>query len=86
MPLPAAAWPNSIVFTWPRPLVPDAIGRPYFVMEYVAGMPITTYCDRRKLSTRQRLELFISVCEGVRHAHQKAIIHRDLKPSTSSTI
>jgi serine/threonine protein kinase/Tfp pilus assembly protein PilF len=56
-------------------------GRPYFVMEYVAGMPITTYCDRHKLSTRQRLELFISVCEGVQHAHQKAIIHRDLKPS-----
>ena len=56
-------------------------GRPYFVMEYVAGMPITTYCDRRKLNTRQRLELFISVCEGVQHAHQKAIIHRDLKPS-----
>src|SRR3984893_6678859 len=43
-------------------------GRPYFVMEYVAGMPITTYCDRHKLSTRQRLELFISVCEGVQHA------------------
>jgi non-specific serine/threonine protein kinase/serine/threonine-protein kinase len=60
-------------------------GRPYFVMEYVAGMPITTYCDRRKLSTRQRLELFISVCEGVQHAHQKAIIHRDLKPSTFSS-
>ena len=44
-------------------------------------MPITAYCDRRKLNTRQRLELFISVCEGVQHAHQKAIIHRDLKPS-----
>jgi serine/threonine protein kinase len=58
-----------------------AEGRPYFVMEYVAGMPITTYCDRHKLNTRQRLELFISVCEGVQHAHQKAIIHRDLKPS-----
>lgn len=56
-------------------------GRPYFVMEYVAGTPITTYCDRRKLTTRQRLELFIEVCEGVQHAHQKAIIHRDLKPS-----
>jgi non-specific serine/threonine protein kinase/serine/threonine-protein kinase len=56
-------------------------GRPYFVMEYVAGMPITEYCDRHKLNTRQRLELFISVCEGVQHAHQKAIIHRDLKPS-----
>jgi non-specific serine/threonine protein kinase/serine/threonine-protein kinase len=56
-------------------------GRPYFVMEYVAGTPITTYCDRHKLTTRQRLELFIQVCEGVQHAHQKAIIHRDLKPS-----
>src|ERR1700758_716016 len=56
-------------------------GRPYFVMEYVAGMPITDYCDKHKLTTRQRLELFIHVCEGVQHAHQKAIIHRDLKPS-----
>lgn len=58
-----------------------AEGRPYFVMEYVAGLPITDYCDRHKLSTRQRMELFILVCEGVQHAHQKAIIHRDLKPS-----
>jgi tetratricopeptide (TPR) repeat protein len=58
-----------------------AEGRPYFVMEYVAGLPITLYCDRHKLNTRQRLKLFISVCEGVQHAHQKAIIHRDLKPS-----
>ncbi|MGB8534807.1 MAG: tetratricopeptide repeat protein [Acidobacteriaceae bacterium] len=56
-------------------------GRPYFVMEYVAGLPITAYCDKHKLSTRERLELFILVCEGVQHAHQKAIIHRDLKPS-----
>ena len=56
-------------------------GRPYFVMEYVSGLPITTFCDRHKLNTRQRLELFIHVCEGVQHAHQKAIIHRDLKPS-----
>ncbi|HWE83308.1 MAG TPA: serine/threonine-protein kinase [Terracidiphilus sp.] len=56
-------------------------GRPYFVMEFVAGMPITTYCDKNKLTTRQRMELFIQVCEGVQHAHQKAIIHRDLKPS-----
>jgi serine/threonine protein kinase/tetratricopeptide (TPR) repeat protein len=56
-------------------------GRPYFVMEYVAGMPITAYCDKHKLTTRQRLELFIDVCEGVQHAHHKAIIHRDLKPS-----
>jgi non-specific serine/threonine protein kinase/serine/threonine-protein kinase len=56
-------------------------GRPYFVMEYVAGMPITDYCDKHKLTTRERLELFIRVCEGVQHAHQKAVIHRDLKPS-----
>jgi serine/threonine protein kinase len=56
-------------------------GRPYFVMEYVAGMPITLYCDRHKLNTRERLKLFVAVCEGVQHAHQKAIIHRDLKPS-----
>jgi eukaryotic-like serine/threonine-protein kinase len=56
-------------------------GRPYFVMEYVAGIPITDYCDKHKLTTRQRMELFIQVCEGVQHAHQKAIIHRDLKPS-----
>jgi len=56
-------------------------GRPYFVMEFVAGIPITTYCDKHKMTTRQRMELFIQVCEGVQHAHQKAIIHRDLKPS-----
>ncbi len=56
-------------------------GRPYFVMEYVAGVPITEHCDTNKLSTTARLELFTEVCEGVQHAHQKAIIHRDLKPS-----
>ena len=56
-------------------------GAPYFVMEYVAGVPITAYCDNHRLSTRERLELFMRVCEGVQHAHQKAIIHRDLKPS-----
>ncbi|MGC1298686.1 MAG: serine/threonine-protein kinase, partial [Alloacidobacterium sp.] len=56
-------------------------GRPYFVMEYVAGIPITDYCDQHKLTVRQRMELFVRVCEGVQHAHQKAIIHRDLKPS-----
>jgi serine/threonine protein kinase len=56
-------------------------GRPYFVMEYVAGISITAYCDKHKLTMRRRLELFIQVCEGVQHAHQKAIIHRDLKPS-----
>jgi len=56
-------------------------GAPYFVMEYVVGVPITTYCDNHRLSTRDRLDLFVRVCEGVQHAHQKAIIHRDLKPS-----
>jgi non-specific serine/threonine protein kinase/serine/threonine-protein kinase len=56
-------------------------GRPYFVMEYVSGLPITEYCDQHRLTMRQRMELFIPVCEGVQHAHQKAIIHRDLKPS-----
>ena len=56
-------------------------GQPYFVMEYVAGRPITEYCDAARLTLRQRLELFIAVCEGVQHAHLKAIIHRDLKPS-----
>ena len=56
-------------------------GNPYFVMEYVPGLPITQYCDQKKLKIRERLELFTRVCEGVQHAHQKAIIHRDLKPS-----
>jgi non-specific serine/threonine protein kinase/serine/threonine-protein kinase len=56
-------------------------GRPYFAMEYVKGVPITEHCDRQRLNTRLRLELFTQVCEGVQHAHQKGIIHRDLKPS-----
>ena len=58
-----------------------ADGQPYFVMEFVPGESITAYCDRHKLSIGERLELFIKVCEGVQHAHQKAIIHRDLKPA-----
>jgi len=57
------------------------LGRPFFVMEHVPGAPITEHCDRHKLTTSERLELFQLVCEGVQHAHQKAIIHRDLKPS-----
>jgi non-specific serine/threonine protein kinase/serine/threonine-protein kinase len=56
-------------------------GRPYFAMEYVRGESLTQYCDRQRLTTRERLELFLHVCEGVQHAHQKGIIHRDLKPS-----
>jgi serine/threonine protein kinase len=56
-------------------------GRPFFVMEYVPGLPITEYCDKHRLTMKERLELFRQVCDGVQHAHQKAIIHRDLKPS-----
>ncbi len=56
-------------------------GRPYFVMELVQGVRITHYCDAHKLSTEERLELFIQACHAVQHAHQKGIIHRDLKPS-----
>jgi serine/threonine protein kinase/tetratricopeptide (TPR) repeat protein len=55
--------------------------RPYFVMELVKGVPITRYCDERRLTPQQRLELFVPVCQAVQHAHQKGIIHRDLKPS-----
>ena len=58
-----------------------ASGRPYFVMELVKGVPITEYCDDNRLTTRERLELFVPVCQAVQHAHHKGIIHRDLKPS-----
>ncbi|MHB8974088.1 MAG: protein kinase domain-containing protein [Pirellulaceae bacterium] len=58
-----------------------AAGRPYFAMELVKGTPITEYCDRAQLSTRKRLALFVTLCHGVQHAHQKGVIHRDLKPS-----
>jgi len=56
-------------------------GRPYFVMEYVSGEPITSYCDRVRASIDERLSLYVEVCEGVQHAHHRGIVHRDLKPS-----
>jgi serine/threonine protein kinase/tetratricopeptide (TPR) repeat protein len=56
-------------------------GRPYFVMELIKGVPITKYCDELHLTLRERLELFVPVCEAIQHAHQKGIIHRDVKPS-----
>src|SRR5205823_9313090 len=59
----------------------DEAGRPYFAMELIKGVAITTYCDEAHRTPRQRLELFILVCHAVQHAHQKGVIHRDLKPS-----
>src|SRR5882762_8272580 len=56
-------------------------GRPFFVMELVRGIKITDYCDQNHLSTSERLELFIQVCQAIQHAHQKGVIHRDIKPS-----
>src|ERR1700674_5571187 len=56
-------------------------GRPYFVMEYIEGLPITQYCDEKRMTIGHRLELFLAVCHAVQHAHQKGVIHRDLKPS-----
>jgi eukaryotic-like serine/threonine-protein kinase len=69
----------SIARVFDAGATPD--GQPYLVMEYVPGQPVTEYCDQRHLRIQDRLELFIKVCDGVQHAHQKAIIHRDLKPA-----
>src|SRR5450755_4370837 len=56
-------------------------GRPYFVMEYIEGVPITQYCDGKRMTIGERLQVFLSVCRAIQHAHEKGVIHRDLKPS-----
>jgi serine/threonine protein kinase/tetratricopeptide (TPR) repeat protein len=74
--------PRTSVSGPPQPLpYGRGSGRPFFVMELVKGVPITRYCDERRLTPRQRLELFVPVCQAIQHAHQKGIIHRDIKPS-----
>jgi non-specific serine/threonine protein kinase/serine/threonine-protein kinase len=77
--LAADALPSSSPTTDHRPLTTSS--RPYFVMDLVRGVAITDFCDERQLDTRARLELFITVCQAVQHAHQKGVVHRDLKPN-----
>ena len=78
----ARRWHSWTTPTSPRSSTPGPRrGRPYFVMELVKGIPIMEYCDRTRLGPRERLELLVSVCLAIQHAHQKGIIHRDIKPS-----
>ena len=74
--------PRTLVSGPPHPLTNvRGSGRPYFVIELVKGVPITRFCDEQHLTPRERLELFVPVCQAIQHAHQKGIIHRDIKPS-----
>jgi serine/threonine protein kinase len=73
--------PDSCLLTSDSCLLTPGSGRPYFVMELVDGVPITKFCDENQLTLRERLALFIPVCQAIQHAHQKGIIHRDIKPS-----
>jgi serine/threonine protein kinase/tetratricopeptide (TPR) repeat protein len=79
---PPTKEPRTIVSGPEQPLtIVRGSERPYFVMELVRGIPITEYCDQNQLTPRERLELFVTVCNAMQHAHQKGIIHRDIKPS-----
>jgi serine/threonine protein kinase len=72
---------SVVQFPFASMQIPREAGLPYFVMELVECVPITRYCDSKRLTLNERIELFIPVCQAIQHAHQKGIIHRDIKPS-----